>query len=83
MTMNRLTKKTTALLSGIALVGATQLAYVQPAEAGGRGGVHYGGGHGGPGGPGGGGPSGPGRNAGPSRHGGPGGPGGHNNTRRA
>ena len=73
MTMNRLTKKTTALLSGIALVGASQLILVQSASAESRGGVHYrGGSHGGSGGPG-----------GPSRHGGSGSPGGHNNTRRA
>jgi hypothetical protein len=57
MTMHQLTKKTTALLTGLALVGAGQLVLVQTANAGRRGGVHYGGGHhggrGGPGGPGG------------------------------
>ena len=54
MTMHRFTKKTTALLTGFALVGASQLILVQSASAESRGGVHYRGGrHGGPGGPGG------------------------------
>ena len=52
--MNRFTKKTTAILSGFALVGASQFVLAPTANAGPRGGVHYGGGrHGGPGGSGG------------------------------
>ena len=76
MTMKRFCRRTITL---VAILALAQFALVEPASAGRRGGVRYGGGHGsaGPGHGGGGGPGGPG---GPSRHGpGPGrhGPGFH------
>ncbi len=71
--MHQLAKTVTTAIAGLALIGS-QLVLVPGAEARGRGGVRYGGGHHG-------GPSGPG---GASRHGGPGGPGGgHQDARHA
>jgi hypothetical protein len=74
MTMHKIFRKATTTVTGLALIGASQFALIQTAEAGPRGGVHYRGGHhGGRGGPG-----------GADRHGGPGGPGGgHQDARHA
>ena len=74
MIMRQLAKTVTTAIAGLTLVGS-QLVLVQPAEAAGRGGVQYGGGHQGRHGS----PGGAGGPSGSSRHGG----GGHNNTRRA